>query len=320
MGDTVTMRRSMYSLRRARFVTVILATLSALSACGSTNLHVQNRNALAKAAESVASGDRRAGAQRLEKMLVASNVDEQEYAPQRFAAAYLLTRAHLEAGLAAPFLTESARSGAFVLGGTDERRPSTNAHLVAANYWASYARSWHQSAQGSGAVSSDGERLLPPALDEYGFDSARDYVNVALFAIYSRLNFQDRVAGCLHELQELVRLDECDAFLSRAQVDPATRLWVYHAIFEYLDRAGGVSHEEAFRFASRTLDLLGDGVDRSGSLDAREISEWILHNKRWEWICPSCKNPIVDPLSDTCMVCRQASRIDFEVSARDNQR
>jgi len=272
------------------------------TSCASTDLVAANRAQLAQAQEKLQAGEYEPAARQMEQLLSATGSSESQYALQRFFAAYLLSRAHLEAAFGTPFLSGPPNDdpGFGAGGGADTGAQLAN--VVASTYYAGYGRQWH-----GAASKARSEKALPPELETYGLENALLHLNLVLLTSYTRLKFQDRIEIILDSMTGLRKLETCEEAMAKAQIGEKLRPWIYRGIFDYLKR-----HDEiaAYKFAIRALDLNRQHPDETGALTAG-LATWITEKSRYAFKCPTCGDQAVDPTLPACPVCRLPN-IEFE--------
>jgi hypothetical protein len=284
------------------------------AACTAPRDHAVMRVDLEHAHNLVVRGDLPAAAKLLERSLAPA--DDGTAKLQRFHAAVLLVRTHVGAAFGSPFLGSGrAPDGAEwrldARGRTQSASPI--AHCVAALRWTDYARAWYDEIK-SVSATADGENVLPDALAGVASRDALAYVHLAALACYSRLRFEDRVEEILAGIPELAELDRCDALLASTRVEDGARPWIYSGVFEHLVRTDEVL---AFKFAVRALET-ATSSRAFGELEHQRLANWIAHDSRFAFRCPTCKT-LADPVLFSCSVCRRPT-LDFEPEPRENAR
>jgi hypothetical protein len=265
----------------------LLVALAAWS-CASDDLPDQNRRRLELVAERLPDGDPRELARHMEELLAETEEASQDYALQRFYAAWLLTQIHAVSSLSQPFLTEVATSGHRVggIGRRDDNpsgeRPSPNAHLAASVHHARAARAAFDRAARSGPK-LDGVTLLPDSLWMIDLNDADANLQVILTTAYARLGFSQEVARILAESEGLVRLETCLGELERWRVPVELRPWVLAMIHDYLKSRDEL---EAYRFGVVAVE----GAERFGHALPEEriaaIDRWIVAEAGVVFVCP----------------------------------
>ena len=293
----------------------LLALLLALvlGACSSSKNWAEYREELQKGHDRVTAGELEAAEKTLEQLLQKSFSEARVYRTQRLVAMSMLARLHMAAAFGTPFLTAPRPRGSFSLSGAGDELPSPESHLVAAQFFSNHGR--ELVGRVSDKLVVDGQQLLPSDLGEQGLEAARLYLTVALFTIYSRLNFEERIAYILTDIPELKDVDQCDLMLEVAQASPDERIWIQYAVLQHLIGQNSTSASRAaYPFAVRVLE----GLEARRELEPGvrdEIVSWILGHETLVWLCPECSEPVT-PTSDRCFNCRQAGRREFRPATR----
>jgi len=270
--------------------------LACATSCSSPNPYVEHRQILEQAMADLDLGRTSKAAASLETITGITAAGDP--AVQRFFAAYLLTLVHLEASAYEPFLREPVQQGGSfevrsqASGGT---RPSRIGHLMAVTYNSSRGRAWFANADEQ-ALESDGEKLLPPALEELGTENALVYMNLSILAVYSELNFQDRIEEILNGMEELTDLEACEALIEQVDLLPELRPWIYRGVFEHQK---GRDERNAYRFAIRARET-GKDVESFGEDRCDQIAVWITDESSFRFVSPA--NQLFDPALEGCTV------------------
>ncbi len=280
--------------------------------CSTQKIYGENRNLLAASLASLESNDlQRAEAQATELLVNTGSVAD-DYTLQRFFANYVATRAHMQAFFGSPYLTEPV-SGAWAgLGGQESRRSSRVAHLVATNYHGTYGLDSFPAARHADLV-DDGEKLLPPELEELGAEGANLHIKLCLLTVYSRLQYQDQVNQVLRAIDGSTDLARLDEMLDRAEIGEAMRPWIYSAVFENLRR---IDEKAAYKLAIRTLDAAVSSEAAFGERERRAIERWVTEDSSYTFRCPECPDAPVDVAYPLCTKCRNVDRIEFQAELR----
>lgn len=292
---------------------LVVAALLALSACSTERIYGKNRELLASAHQSVASNQLERAEYQATQVLVDTGNVADDYALQRFFAAYLMTLANMRAFFQDPWLTEPDTGAWANLGGGGGRRPSRTGHLVATAYNASYALGLFPSARAAKAVEK-GEKLLPAELEELGVEDANLFAKLSMLTVYSRLQYQDQVNQILRATEGSTDLAKLDAMLDRARVSKSMRPWIYLAVFENLRKA---NEKAAYKLAIRTLDAARD--QDAASFDEellRGVEGWIVADSSYVFRCPECPDSTVSVTYPLCPKCRNVERIEFVPEVR----
>ncbi len=256
-------------------------------------------------------------ARAMDTLLVQTNgtaKDRETYALQRYYAAFMTARAHIEASFGPAFLKEKGSSFSFGSSG-DSSAPSYVGHLTAAKYHAGYVSGWYESAEKKPARIGEGEGatpLLPPALESFGLENTRLNMVLSLVAATTRLQFQDRVNSVIENYPYLLALKSCEESIEKAQVSANVRPWVYRGVFGYMVTLPG-REPEAFRFAVRALETGNGAKDSITETELFPLRDWISNNGQFEFRCPR-DNSLTDPTDVICPVCFQ-SYLDFTPTA-----
>jgi len=281
--------------RRLR-VAGLLAGL-ALAACKSSQVPEDNRRRLEAA---LWSPDASAVAQvrRLEAVLVDTDAAPEDFALQRFYAAYLLAQVHARAAVDGPFLAEQSTSGDRIgaigrrAAGSSAERPSPTAHLVAAEHWAAVGRALFDRAARSGPE-HDGVTLLPDALWRIDLNDADANLQIVQTLAFARFSFTDEVARILGQSPRLVELASCLEDLERYAIPAELRPWVLAMVFDYLKTR---NEPEAYRFGVVAVE----GGERFGHALPPErvdaIDRWIVEGSSFVFVCPQSHTAYVPGL------------------------
>jgi len=282
-------------LRRSLLPGCVL--LTALSACASNDAYLDNQRDLQFALEAYAARELpEEVVTRLNRVLVDTQNEPNDFALQRFYAAFLLTQVHAAASMGMPFRQEptTLRSRVGGIGQRDPsdeemRRPSPTAHLVATMYHASFARALYDKAVRSGPQ-KDGIVLVPDELWNLGVDQADANLQVLLSTTYSRLGFRDEVAKTLAQSPDLLEPARCLAFLDNSLTQTRLKPWVCEMVFEYLKN---LNELQAYRFGIMAVE----GRERFGyglpEASVARIDDWIVNGASVRFVCPESQTAYI---------------------------
>lgn len=257
------------------------------AACASVNPIDLNRDELAAADKSLASGEAKAAAKRAENLYAARAAEADEYVLQRFFALYLTTQAHVRAAQTQSFLGSDA--GASSVGSA---RCTDVPHLVAALYYSSLARELAPKAAKAKPV-VEGARQLPPALEEIGVDVAGQRLGLARLVAYARLGFLASIGTELDAWPELRGPEGADSVLAVAKPERELVPWVYYALFTHARLS---SDTDAYMFGARAR-LLAEATKNSIPPERlAEVVAWVQQKKdadRVVFACSKCRKPFL---------------------------
>lgn len=279
-------------------IALLLALLvPSLCACKAGRPYVENQHDLQFALDAYATQQQpEEVVERLNRVLADTQADPEDFALQRFYAAYLLAQLHAAASMGRPFRSEPTTYKSRVGGigqhepeEVQKRQPSPTAHLVATVYHASYARSLYERAARSGPM-KDGVVLLPEELWNLGVDKADTGLQILLATTYSRLGFREEVAKTLSRSPDLLEPNRCLAFLDACHTQNRLKPWVCDMVFHYLKE---IDELQAYRFGVMAVE----GRERFGyGLPAQEvdrIEDWIVNGASVMFVCPESQTAYI---------------------------
>lgn len=284
----------------------------ALTSCKTEALFTDNRAKLQTAYDRIDAGELEEATWELEELIVQSENEPERYPLQRYVAAWLLARIHTDASLGMPFLTESPRDGAgvFSLQGlpSNHSLPSPIAHQMAVTYSASLGRQWFSDAKAA-EQTEEGQPLLPEQLAGFSIMSSQAYMTLAMFTVFSRFDFPERLKEVVTGIPELKDLASCEQLMNFAGVSDAMRPWIYRGVFRYLSE---VDEPAAYKFGIKALQTarLAKGTFTRAHKDA--IEKWITVDSSFDFVCGKgqCKQRVI-PSEPRCLACQQTLSIDF---------
>ncbi len=292
-------------------LTLAVACLSAaLAACSSTNPYTDKYERLNAAYEQKSAGELEAAAGGFERLVDEVRSDG-AFDLQRFFAQYCLAQTHVDASLGSAFLTETS-TGPSGIGSTQAggRRPSEVAHMVASVYHGNRALGWAQPANGE-PTEVDGQRLLPPALEDLGLEKAQTNLQINNMIALGRLGFFGKVAEALRLSPQLTRLDECRKLLADVNVPEDRRPWVYLLVHEFLR---SVNEPEAYKFGILAIQRRDDARGTVTTPYVANVAAWIDSGSTLEFVCPRCQQLAIPDL-EACIQDGHPT-IDFTSRAR----
>ena len=261
--------------------------LAVLAACASVNPYDINRDELAAADKSLASGEAKAAAKRAENLYAARAAEADEYVLQRYFALYLTAQAHVRAAQSESFLGGGA--GASSIGSA---RSNDVPHLVAALYYSSLARELAPKAAKAKPV-VEGVRQLPPSLEELGLDVAGQRLGLARLAAYARLGFLASIGAELDAWPEMRGPEGVESVLAVAKPERELIPWVNYALFTHARLSNDT---EAYLFGARAR-LLAEATKNSIPAERLgEIVAWVQQKKdsdRIVFACSKCRKPFL---------------------------
>jgi hypothetical protein len=296
----------------ARAPRALLLLGLALTSCTTEALFTDNRAKLQTAYDQFDAGELQEATWELEKLIVQSENEPERYPLQRYVAAWLLARIHTDASLGDPFLTESPRNGTgvFSLQGmpSNHSLPSPIAHQMAVTYSASLGRQWFADAK-EAEDAEEGQPLLPEQLDGFSIKSTQAYMTLAMFTVFSRFDFPERLKEVVVGIPELKNLETCEQLMNFAGVSDAMRPWIYRGVFRHLTEVDEAAAYEFGIKALQTARLAKESFSRSHR-DA--IEDWISEESSFAFVCGKgqCKQRVI-PSEPRCLACQQTLSIDF---------
>jgi len=281
----------------------LIALMAVAAACQSVEPSVV-RGELERAHGLYAEGDYEGAADKIDEILAATSGEPDQFAVQRFYAAFLATQAHLAAAcLDEPFLTERSYQGG-------SPKPSRIAHAMAELLHASNGLAWWESDPAAMSMEDLGG-LVPPGLAAEGFEAARTNLHLAMLAAYAALRFDDQARTVL-EAPELAAIEErveqqlssgtraeaADVWaeeMKRVSLPESVHPWVYLALFRADD-----DPRLAFVYGMSAL-VEGRGPGGLDELTQAEIVDWIDHGTEYEFQCRECGQVIRPRNGETCL-------------------
>ncbi len=292
------MSRNAIALRHSICLAVALA-LSLIGACASSNPYVVNREYLDKSYSALEKGDFKAAAQSGEALLAGRAEQASEFQLQRYYAAFLCSRAHVQAALRGPFLTEAAPSGA---GGGIAIGPSVQtggavasptSHWVAASYYAGFARDLYAAAAKE-PLQKEAEELLPAGLKKMPIDTTQLNLDLTRLALLRRLGLEVECSAILRQSPDMLDVGKCTGTLKRAEL--SAELWplVFFACFVH-NPVGQLptdfkNQAITYKFGAQALVLAAESPKALPAECRSEIIRWVEENPNFEFQCDCKKN------------------------------
>lgn len=283
-----------------------------LTSCTTEALFTDNRAKLQTAYDQIDAGEFEEATWELEQLIVQSEHEPERYPLQRYVAAWLLARIHTDASLGRPFLTESPRAGTgvFSLQGmpSNHSRPSPIAHQMAVTYSASLGRQWFTDAS-EAETTAEGQSLLPEQLGDFSVRSAQAYLTLAMFTVFSRFDFSERLKEVVTGVPELKRIATCDQLMSFAGASDSMRPWIYRGVFRYLREVDEVA---AYKFGIKALQTARLAKETFTRAHRDAIEQWINDDASFAFVCGKgqCKQRVI-PSEPRCLACQQTLSLDF---------
>jgi len=306
----------MLNLNAALRAGLLLASVSFVS-CSSPKLYASYNDKLVTASRNFEERRYAEVARQTQDMLIDSAPQSSTYRLQRFFAAYLLTRAHMQASFDAPFLKEP-RTGenlfALASSGDGNQVASPLAHLVSTIYHASLAREWANRVTSS-PFEVDGQKLVPDDLALLGIENAFNHLLLCQLTVYSRLQFDEKVSQMVEspQLRSLQEFAACERMVDTARVSPEMEPWIYYALFEFIKRSDETAaYKYGIQALAKARQLDSDAADFVG-----EVELWITDGSKYRFYCPQCKEAVV-PRTDSCLECR-VSNLEFEFERKPRE-
>ncbi len=275
-------------------LSLVLSLLGASSlACTSVNPYIEHRLTLEESVGDLQAGRYQESVFRLQQLLAETSVHADDFALQRFFAAYLLTDAHTRASHEGPFLREHGTQTSFSKPGASQ--PSRLGHLMAMTYNSGFGRSDFERAQ-TADLEHLGEKKLPDTLEAMGTERALTYLNLCFMAVHAELDFQDRIDEFLSGADDWTELERCEALMEEVALPRDVRPWVYLAIFEYQKKR---DERSAYRFAIRARES-GAEASAFGNERRDQLAHWITQDASFQFVSPA--NQPFDPALEGCTV------------------
>lgn len=265
-------------MKPLRFLVRSCALVPALlaAACGSANPFVENRLALDAANQKLMAGDYAAATGALQGLVLRTNLQPDQFVLQRYFAAYLLSRAQVETGL--------ATTG-------DQWLPT----LVGSTYFMNFAEAWSAAAKASPAADETKEAMLPEALAAFGVDNAQAYLGLCWLVVCARLGFQNEVAEVCGAEPRLAAVESAEKLSQDLGMSDAARPWLLWSLFQHQK----VRDERlAYRFAIRARELGRTVPTAFPAARGDEIVHWILNESKF--VFKSSAGVEFDPKAERC--------------------
>jgi hypothetical protein len=265
-------------------VLAAIAAVFAGAACETVDPNVGCREFLRGVCTDIQSGDRDGGCAKLESFAAGTTRLENEYGVQRFFALSTLTRVHMQAAARDAYLREpGVERGQFgVSVAQTSTRPSSTAHLVAANFYIRLAQSLAARLQRP-ALTAGGVELLPDP--EFTVEKALKEVSLYRLIVLARLGFAAEFDLEVDSIPSLKRYDECKSLVDAAGLDPVHAAWLYLAMFRHLAAGDEIA---AFRFnvGARLIDK--EQADALTEAESKELVTWLDSGTQYQFYCATC--------------------------------